>query len=122
MSEKLTESNFRSFAEKHYDDSQCLTTEEFEEDLKRFLYLKRLFTTYLSGGKLKTRLILNHMTVLYNLFGDAATSMFFFKIDSSSWNVLVAFVKHFNKRIPADIADGDLIVPDQYVVDELNKV
>lgn len=80
--EKLDESNFLLYAAKHYENSQCLDTEEFYDDLKRFKYLKRLFGKYEESGELRERLILNHLIVLYNVFGQHATRMLFLKLDS----------------------------------------
>ena len=79
--EKLDETNFLLYAAKHYDNPSCFDTLEFYEDLYRFKYLKRLFSRYQETGELKERLILNHIIIIYNLFGsDAATRMLFFKL------------------------------------------
>jgi hypothetical protein len=79
--EKLDETNFLLYAAKHYDNPSCFDTLEFYEDLNRFKYLKRLFSRYQETGELKERLILNHIIIIYNLFGsDAATRMLFFKL------------------------------------------
>ena len=40
--DKLTVKNFSAFALQNYDDPQCADIEEFQEDLRRFRYLKRL--------------------------------------------------------------------------------
>lgn len=78
--ERLDESNFLLYAAKHYDNPQCFDTLEFYEDLKRFKYIKRLLNRYVDDGDLKERLILNHIVVIFNLFGvHAAVRMLFFK-------------------------------------------
>lgn len=79
--EHLDDNNFILYAAKHYDNPQCYDTEEFYDDLKRFKYLKRLFGKYEETGELRERLILNHLIILYNVFGDKATKMLFFKLD-----------------------------------------
>ena len=81
MIDKLDDSNFILFAAKYYDNPQCFDTLEFQDDLKRFKYLKRLFTRYQETGELKERLIINHLIVLYNVFGPEATRMLFFKLE-----------------------------------------
>lgn len=81
MIDKLDDSNFILFAAKYYDNPQCFDTLEFQDDLKRFKYLKRLFTRYQETGELKERLIVNHLIVLYNVFGPEATRMLFFKLE-----------------------------------------
>jgi len=79
--ERIDENNFVLFAAKHYDNAQCHDTMEFYDDLKRFKYIKRLFIKYQECGELRERLILNHIIVLYNMFGDETTRMLFFKLD-----------------------------------------
>lgn len=88
----------------HYDNTQCHNIQEFEEDLKRFLYLKKLFLRYKSNGELKERLILNHIIVLYNLFGDATTNMLFYKIDKDFWKTLATFLLYI-RRMPEIIEE-----------------
>ena len=81
MREKLDESNFLLYAAKHYDNPHCFETLEFYDDLNRFKYIKRLFNRYEEAGELKERLVLNHLTVLYNVFGaEPATRMLFLKL------------------------------------------
>lgn len=80
MIDIVNEDNFVVYAAKHYDNPQCYDTEEFLDDLKRFKYIKRLFNRYEITGDLKDRLILNHIMVLYNLFGDQATVLLFVKL------------------------------------------
>ena len=79
--DKLDESNFFLYAAKHYTNPYCYDTLEFYDDLNRFKYLKRLFSRYQESGELKERLILNHIIVLYNIFGvEPATRMLFLKL------------------------------------------
>ena len=67
--QKLDDSNFLLYAAANYDNPQCYDTDEFYDDLKRFKYLKRLFNKYREANELKERLILNHLTVLFIVFG-----------------------------------------------------
>ena len=100
----LTEENFTLFAMKHYDNPHCRGLSEFNDDLKKFKYLKRLFRKYRVGGGLKERLILNHIIVIYNLFGvDAATNMLFFKIDIKYWPQLKSFLMYLNVMPPDNL-------------------
>jgi len=95
--EQLNEDNFLLFAMHHYDNPQCHSMAEFEEDLRKFLYLKKLIGRYKSNGELRERLILNHIIVLYNIFGNAATRMLFYKLDKDYWDVLVTFLLYLNR-------------------------
>jgi len=125
MTEKLTENNFLLFAMHHYDNPQCHSVVEFEEDMKRFLYLKKLFTRYLQNGELRERLILNHIIVLYNIFGDAATTMLFYKLEEKYWRSLVTFLVYLD-RMPEEISQYGISLSevelDETVIKALRKI
>lgn len=81
--ENLTEQNFSLFAAQSYNNPSCLDVLEFQEDLNRIKYLKRLFKRYHEKGDLKERLVINHLVVLYNVFErEAATRMLVFKLEN----------------------------------------
>jgi hypothetical protein len=109
----------------HYDNPQCHSIEEFEEDLKKFLYLKKLFSRYRKDGDLRERLILNHIIVLYNVFGDAATDMLFYKIDEDCWSSLVTFLVYL-ERMPETIPKHSIklsdIILDETIISVLRKI
>ena len=125
VSEKLNEGNFLLQAMHHYDNPQCHSLQEFEEDIKKFLYLKKLLSRYKNNGELRERLILNHIIVLYNIFGDTATNMLFYKIDESCWDVLVTFLVYLD-RMPESIPEYGItlsdIVLDENVIATLRKI
>ena len=102
MYNKLTNDNFLIHAMHHYDNSQCSSIKEFEEDIKRFLYIKKLLLRYKAGGEIKERLVLNHLIVLYNLWGMETTNMLFFKIDKDLWDTLITFLVYLN-RMPDEV-------------------
>lgn len=92
---KLTESTFLLYAAKNYDNPHCSDIIEFEEDLKRFQYLRKLFGRYKQTGELKERLILNHLIIIYNVFGPEATSMLFMKLEEYH-DCLKPFIEYLN--------------------------
>jgi hypothetical protein len=70
---------------------------EFEEDLSRIKYVKRLIKRYKTTGELKERLILNHIIVLANVFGiESSARMLFFKIDKEDYDILKTFLLFLN--------------------------
>ena len=95
--DELNESNYILFAIKHYENPSCMTREDFDEDMKRFKYLKRLLKRYVRGGSLRTHLIINHLIILYNVFGEAATPLLFFKLEREYWCILKTFLIFLNK-------------------------
>ena len=125
MKEKLNESNFLVFAMHHYDNPQCHSLQEFEEDLKKFLYLKKLISRYKNNGELRERLILNHIIVLYNIFGENATQMLFYKIDESCWDTLITFLVYLD-RMPETIPELNIVLSDialdEMIISTLRKI
>ena len=100
---QLNEANFTLYAAKFYDNP-VLDTSEFYEDLKRFSYLKRLFNQYEKKNELKTNLIINHIIILYNVFGDAATEMLFLRLKEHK-PILKTFLVYL-QRMPNRIFIG----------------
>ena len=76
---ELNENNYVIFAIKNYENPHAVTKEDFEEDLKRFKWIKRvLLKRYKTTGVLKAHILLiNHFIILYNVFGEAATPSIF---------------------------------------------
>ena len=97
--DELNEDNYLLFAIKFYDNPQALTREDFEDDLKRIKYIKRLLKRYKNTGVLKTNLILNHLTVLFNVFNDAAIPLLFYNLDKDLWPYIKSFLLFLN-RLP----------------------
>ena len=64
MNGELTEKNFLVYAMKAYNNPHCMDLEEFQEDLKRIKYIKRLFKKYLETGQLRARLVINHSSLV----------------------------------------------------------
>ena len=92
MLDDLNDDNFLIFAMKCYDKPTVIMS-EFEEDLKRIKYIKRLIKRYKTTGELKERLILNHLIILSNVFGTKnAVRMLFYKIDKEDYNILKTFL------------------------------
>lgn len=121
MIDNLTDDNFLIYAIKAYANPNCIIS-EFEDDLKRLKYIRRLIKRYKSTGDLKERLILNHIIVLSNVFGtEAAVRMLFFKIDSADYHILKTFCLFLNmipkciygikgKNIRTDLINIDLTI------------
>jgi hypothetical protein len=100
----INETNFVLYAAKHYNNPDCFDTEEFLTDLKRFKYIKRLFNKYKETGDLRERLILNHIIIIYNVFGIVpATKMLFFRLEDN-YDCLKPFLE-FLGYLPKKVTD-----------------
>jgi hypothetical protein len=97
--DELNEDNYLLFAIKFYDNPQAVTKDDFEDDLKRIKYVKRLLKRYKNTGVLKTHLILNHLTVLFNVFDDATVPLLFYNLERELWSYIKSFLVFLN-RLP----------------------
>ena len=113
----LTESTFLLFASKYYDNPNCADIVEFDEDLKRFQYLRKLLGRYRQDNDLKERLILNHLIVIYNIFGPEATNMLFMKLHDYH-EFLKPFVEYLNYMPNVIVYDDVAIHKDSINADE----
>ena len=96
MFDDLNDENFIIYAMKFYNSPHCIVS-EFESDIKRTKYLKRLFRRYKVTKSLKERLILNHIILLNNVFGPEATArILFYKIDERDYDILKTFLAYLN--------------------------
>ena len=125
----LNEKNYVMFAMKYYSNLQCTSIEEFNEDLNKIKYVKRLFNRFLETGELRTNLILNHLIVIYNVFeNEAATRMLFFRVEKKFYSILKPFLIFLN-RLPEKVRgiDGEDIqtnhIPlNETTIKELRKI
>ncbi len=95
--DELNDDNYLLFAIKFYNNPQALTKEDFEDDLKRIKYIKRLLKRYKNTGELKVHLILNHLTVLFNVFDDAAVPLLFYNLEKDLWPYIKSFLLFLNR-------------------------
>ena len=101
MFENLNNDNFLIYAIKNYNNPGCEGMSDLEDDLKRFKYVKRLLNRYEKTGVPNERLVINHLIVLYNVFGLAATKMLFYKLEDKYWINLKTYLVFLN-RLPLE--------------------
>jgi len=118
--------NFNLIAAKYYDDLGA-TDLDFQEDLRRFLLIKRLFNQYRKSkvdGKIeiKERLILNHIIIINNVFREVAVDLLFYSLKDylPELSVFLIFLNKLPKKV------GDIVtttIPmDQYVIQCLRSI
>ena len=116
----LTSETIDIFAKRHYDNPADVNSQEFDDDMKRFKYLKRLFRKYDTSKEFKSRLIINHIIILANVFGiEAATTLLFFKVDKQHWSILKTVLIFLNYMPENEMVDLDI---DQSVMEELKRI
>ena len=119
---ELNEDNYLIFAIKFYDNPHAITRDDFEDDLKKIKYVKRLLRRYINTNTLKTHLILNHLTVLFNVFGDAAVPLLFYNLEQDLWSSIKSFLVFLNKLPEFPKSMVDEIELDQYCLDQLETI
>ena len=97
--DELNEKNYLMFAIKHYDNPQSVTVDDFMEAMKKFKYLKRLLKRYLKTGVLRVNLILNHLIILFNVFGEGTVPLLMYKLGEEYYAIIKTFLVYLN-RIP----------------------
>lgn len=111
--------NFMIYAAQHYDNINCVSDSEFEEDLNRIRYIGKLFKRYKESGNLKERLILNHLIVLYNVFDpQACTKMLCLKLTDylDYLKPFLLFLNYWPERI--DNVDNVTIISSYIKMDD----
>ena len=120
MYEKITPNNVLMYAIKNYDNPHCEGEKEFEDDLKRFKYIKRLLRKYYDTKVLKERLLLNHIIVLNNVFGpDACATLLLYKIQPEYWPALKSFLLYLNILKEEELKQTD---KDEFVFEVLREL
>jgi hypothetical protein len=119
--DKLNDENFELFGIRNYYNPRCVDAEEFYEDLKRFKYVKRLITRYRENSDPPVNLLLNHLVVIFNVFGiDGGLKMLEFKVSNTEdWKIIKPFLIYLKV---IDNTKYTSISMDQRVVERLRKI
>lgn len=93
------------FAAKHYYTPKgYIDSEEFYNDLKRIKYIKRLVNRYLETGRLTERLLMNHIIVVFNVFGNYAGLVILTnKLDKKHWPIIKPFLEYLQYLKPGQL-------------------
>jgi hypothetical protein len=120
--DELNENNYILFAIKYYENPQSVTMEDFESDLKRIRYVKRLLKRYKNTGELKTHLILNHLIILFNVFNDATVPLLFYNLEEELWPSIKSFLIFLNRLPEYPKTQIHEIIEDAECLSQLQKI
>ncbi len=121
---QICDEDFLVFALQHYENPQCISLEEFYEDLDRIKYLKRLMNRIDGDNEQRNRLVLNHIIILTNVFGARnANRILFFRMEQKYHKYLKTYL-HFLNMLVAEIPEANLAVVeiDNKLFEELRKI
>lgn len=65
----------RELFEYYQKEHNILSIDEFKEDVMRFNYILRIFKRFEAGHELNYKLLINHIIILYNVFGGRTTEL-----------------------------------------------
>ena len=121
MYKEINKDNYMTFAAENYVNPQSVTMTDFTMDMKKIVYIKRLLSRYFSGGELKVNLIVNHIIVLFNLFGEAALPLMMYKMEEKYWSAIKTFTMYLSK-FPSDYEESFVDVKLDHVINtKLNE-
>jgi hypothetical protein len=122
----LTRDNFMLYAMGNYTNPDCLGMAEFNEDLSKIKYVKRLLKKYSRNGRIRPILLLNHLVIMGNVFGQHATArMLFHKLERDIHSPLKTVLLYLNYIDERMIFDGVCVgeIPlDMKLAEELKRL
>lgn len=127
----LTDKNIVIYMMKTYQNPICNSVREFESDIKRFTYMKKLIYGYSTEKKeINLKLITNHIIILSNVFSiSVLLRLLFFHYSKENYNILISFLQFLNIISGNEIIYGirgeniilSKIAPDFFILGELRK-
>jgi hypothetical protein len=93
------DNDFFDKAKNSYNNLQCNNIFEFKYDYARFNLLRKLLVRYTNNEESCIKLIVNHIIILYNVFGVNTTEFLYNKIDKKHWGVIASVVMFLNYDI-----------------------
>jgi hypothetical protein len=97
------EKEFLAVAMKAYDNPSCVDITEFESDLRKIQYCKKLARKYTEDDEGTFRLLLNNLIIFFNLFGKAGTDMLLYKVKEEKLRSVIAplimYLGHANNAL-----------------------
>lgn len=125
MRQKIDDKNFIQRALKSYENPSCISLNEFQEDLQRFSYVKKILTQYANTGEINERLLLNHIVICFNLFGAEALLFLLYRVEEKQWGFLFPFLILLN-RLPEQIPEYGIntsdVELDQQIINKLRNL
>ena len=123
---QLNRDNFILYAMGNYTNPDCMGMTEFNEDLSKIKYVKRLLKKYVRSRRIRPILLLNHLVVMGNVFGRTPTSrMLFHKLESDvhpSLKTVLLYLEYIDENSILDGLVISEIALDQTLADILKRL
>lgn len=113
----ITKDTVLLYAAHNYNNPHCASLNDFHEDIKRFIIARTLIRNYHKKRKIRIRLLLNHIIICTNMFGnEGASRLFLHYCEPELWPYLSA-IFDFLQIAPDDF----LVPPDKNIQDILQR-
>lgn len=97
MTLPISDANFNLLAIKAHSCQRCEGIDDILSDIDRFKYLNKQFLKYKNDGDLNYRIILNHLVILFNVFGNDTVRFLFYKIKPDYYQALIPFLAYLSR-------------------------
>jgi len=97
-----------------------------KEDVELICFLNKQIGRFRNSGKINTRLALNQLIILHNVFSDKMPGLLFEKTPEERWSTLSTMMRHLD-YLPEEVEVGERkiktesIMVDDSILFELSK-
>lgn len=105
---RLTGDNFLMYAVKNYENPLCTSSDEFKKDMKHFMYISKFLSKQLASEAPKLRLLVNHIVILRNLFGNRPLNRMVFFYYPARYHPVLKAVLEFVGSLQEAVPEADL--------------
>lgn len=118
----LTSKNIEIFAARNYRNEFCISKDEFEEDFKTFLLIKRSVRKILKGKSDNIRLLSNHLISCVNVFHlDAVKQILLFEATKEEREVFKTLFNYFGYLSPTEMAEERFCLRTAKLLKEMDR-
>ena len=94
---QLDKKNFEKYAFKHYRNVYADDKKEFQDDLRKSQYARKLATKIVNGKDVNIRLLVNHVILFFNVFEtDAAKELMMFHCNDAEKRVFKTIFEYLS--------------------------
>lgn len=95
---QIDETNFKLLCARNYDS---VDINSFNEDISRIYRVRKLIRKYISSSEINERLLLNHIIILFNGFGNFTINILYYIFEENEYKYINSFLLFLN-RLPDD--------------------
>lgn len=115
-----TDHEYLALAMRSYDNTACITLDEFNRDLNQYIHIKKTIRRYYADQTILRKLV-NQVVIYYNCFGNAGTDLLLYKVhEEDILAVLVPIIMYLGRTTPS--VDSLSISLNMTIVQQLSEL